>query len=313
VADFGISEEFFDLIRTLSGPQRYLQIASYVQLSPLSLADVYDDGTIEGVYEPYAGYKEARERRDADMMLWFAQRVTPEEDAALNRGESTFARAKEEARGWLGGLLKDLHQPRRYDMHYLSLIIRHGRVDILDDIIHPYFNLPKDFSVSKLEKGGLQGPFPLYNLPIQTTSDKDVQELLESALSSGDVRIVDFFRSIFRDRDLQRMASVIGLSKYSLLIHGKPEEAYKIALRFITKDTSIFYLSYMAELVLHQVEQKKSYWRLLPEKLGNITFIQVLLPYMDREQVEFLLQEDFVGMEFTLYPISISLLEEHIQ
>ncbi|SOB74335.1 hypothetical protein BQ9231_00452 [Cedratvirus lausannensis] len=40
-ADFGISPQFFDLIGVLPGPERYLQIASYIKLSPSS----------EGVYE----------------------------------------------------------------------------------------------------------------------------------------------------------------------------------------------------------------------------------------------------------------------
>ncbi|SOB74327.1 hypothetical protein BQ9231_00444 [Cedratvirus lausannensis] len=315
-ADFGISPQFFDLVRSLSGPQRYLQIASYVKLTPLSLAGWYDDETcpcfIEGVYEAYAGYREAKERRDGDMMLWFAQRVTPEEDFALG-GKSTFARAKEERQSWSGGLLKDLHHPRRYDVHYLSLVVRHGRVDILDDIIHRYFTLPKEFSIVDLDKGGLEGPFPLYDLPLQTTSDEDVIELLESALSSGDVRIVDFFRSIFRDRDLVRMASQIRFLSDSLLIHGKPEEAYKIALRFMDADISIYRLSYMVELVLHQMEKKGSFWRLLPDNLGNITFIQALLTYVDKEQVRFLLEEDFTGVEHTLYPLSVSLLQDYVE
>ncbi|QIN54303.1 hypothetical protein [Cedratvirus kamchatka] len=70
VVDFDVSPQFFDLIRVLSGPQRYLQIASYVKLTPLS----------ENAYEPISGFREARFRKDKEMLLWFPQRITIEQD-----------------------------------------------------------------------------------------------------------------------------------------------------------------------------------------------------------------------------------------
>nr|WIL03108.1 hypothetical protein Cbor_188 [Cedratvirus borely] len=85
VADFDISPQFFDLvrslgasngIRTLSGSQRYLQIASYVKLSPLSAVRVLPGGQIEGVYESIKGIRVAKERKDAQAMMFFAQRAS---------------------------------------------------------------------------------------------------------------------------------------------------------------------------------------------------------------------------------------------
>ncbi|SPN79144.1 Hypothetical protein ZAZAV_186 [Cedratvirus Zaza IHUMI] len=316
VADFNISPQFFDLVPTLTGPQRYLQIATYVKLTPLSLAGQYD----EGVYESFYGMEEARERRDGEMMVWFAQRVTPEEDAVLGRfrggTSSTFTEAKGMVAGWFGGLLKDLRYPPRngkYDMHYLGLVIRHGRIDILDQIIHRYFTLPEGFSVAKdipkVPFWEYQGV--TYDLPLQTTPDAIVEEYMEDCMSTSDTRIVDFFRSIFRNRNLQSMISKTTLSKKSLLIHGKPEEAYGIALRFIKENTGIEYLDYMVELVLQQTGQKDSYWRLVHRNLGNITFVQALLPYVKKYHIE----EIFVELEehdYVLYALSIYLLEQSL-
>jgi hypothetical protein len=319
IADFGISGEFFDLvgsfasngIRTLSGPQRYLQIVSYVKLTPLSLATQYDDGTVEGVYEAYKGYIEARERRDGPMMVWFAQRVTPEEDVTLGSEESTFARAKEEVAGWYGGLLKTLrYPPRYYNMHYLGLVISHGRIDILDRIIHRYFTLPEGFSIArdipKVPFWEYRGA--VYDLPLQPTPDEEVEEYMQDCMLTSDTRIVDFFRSIFRDRDLESIISRTTLSKKSLLIHGKPEEAFGIALRFINQDTPVYYLDYMAELVLQQTSQVEGYAELIYRNLGNITFIQALLPYVQAEEILQRLEEQ----EYVLYPLSVQLLEESL-
>ena len=311
-ADFGVSGEFFDLIRTLSGTQRYLQIEAYVKLSPLSLLVEHDLGYpchVEGVYEAYAGYEEARDRRDAQMMVWFAQRVTPQEQEVVG---PVYERAKEMASSWIGGLLKNLYYPppnRKYDIHYLSLVLSHGRVDILDKIIHKYFDLPKDFKLANLEKGGLQGPFPLYDLPIQNTSQEDFMEILDSALSSADVRIVDFVRSIFRDRDVQGWVGRSNLGK-SLPIHGRPEETYKIALRFIDQNTRAQNLDFMVELVLSQPRFKTSYSDLLYRNLGNIPFIQALLPYTDKSEVKYIPYDLEESSKF-IYPVSVLLMEEY--
>ncbi|SOB74328.1 hypothetical protein BQ9231_00445 [Cedratvirus lausannensis] len=322
VADFNISPQFFDLVPTLTGPQRYLQIATYVKLSPLSLAGQYDDETcpcfIEGVYESFSGMEEARERRDGEMMVWFAQRVTPEEDAVLGRFRvvDSFTEAKRMVAGWFGGLLKDLRYPPRngkYDMYYLGLVIRHGRIDILDQIIHKYFTLPEGFSI---EKDIPKVPFweyqgVTYDLPLQTTPDVVVEEYMEDCMSTSDTRIVDFFRSIFRNRNLQSMISKTTLSKKSLLIHGKPEEAYGIALRFIKENTGVEYLDYMVELVLQQTAQEDSYWRLIHRNLGNITFIQALLPHVKKYHIEEIF-EDLEDHDYVLYALSIYLLEQSL-
>nr|WIL04682.1 hypothetical protein Cduv_202 [Cedratvirus duvanny] len=315
VADFGISPEFFDLIKTLSGPQRYLQISTYVKLTPLSLAVEYDDKTLEGVYEPLQGYEEAKGRRDKNMLVWFAQRITPEENLILDR-RIDLRQAKATIASWFGGLLTNLYYPprnRKYDIHYLSLVISHGRVDILDKIIHKYFNLPKDFKIANLEKGGLEGPFPFYDLPIQNTNQDDFEEIVDSSLASGDVRIVDFVRSIFRDRNIQSIVPP-DLSSKSLYNHGKPEEAYKIALRFIDKNTRTVYLDYMAELVL-KIGHRESYMDIIHRKIGDIAFLQALLPYIKKYEIEEIFEQEEeegnIQELFTFYPLSMSLLEQH--
>jgi hypothetical protein len=77
-ADFNISEEFFDLV-SLDGLQRYLQVASYIKLSPISLARMHE-GEIEGVYEPCAGYIKADKRRDEKVLVYF---VSLKEDVQI--------------------------------------------------------------------------------------------------------------------------------------------------------------------------------------------------------------------------------------
>ncbi|QIN54302.1 hypothetical protein [Cedratvirus kamchatka] len=69
----------------------------------------------------------------------------------------------------------------------------------------------------------------MYSLPTQENFTlENFQKLVRPMLMSGDVLIVDFFRSIFRDRDFNTVIkeNYIGGSIY-LFLHGRPEEAYR--------------------------------------------------------------------------------------
>ncbi|SPN79422.1 Hypothetical protein BRZCDTV_333 [Brazilian cedratvirus IHUMI] len=319
-ADFGISHQFFDLMRIVydlrgletpfSGSQRYLQISTYVKITPLSLAS----GCTEGVYEVWAAFVEARQRKDKEAMLWIADCMTPEQEKLVNLSfeikRAMDSWAEEEV--FCYPPLCD-----RYDLEYLCLVIIHGRVDILDQIIHKYFSLPKGFSI---EKNIPKIPFwefdkekTIHDLPLQTTSWFAVVEIIHACLSSSDARIVDFFRSIFRDSDLQRLVAGSDFSRRSLLAHGKPEEAYNMALRFIDEKTLPRQLSYMSELVLSLPEQSEhDYTYLVTRRLGNLTFITSILPFLTKDDVKEIL-ELCEENEHVLYPLSVSLLEEYLK
>ncbi|SHO33227.1 Hypothetical protein BQ3484_159 [Cedratvirus A11] len=340
VADFNISPQFFDLIRTLSGPQRYLQIASYVKLTPLSGVRVYKDtGAIEGVYEALDGFREALYRKDPEMLLWFANRVKPKQDEELIRifpGEqSKLARAEKLVARWERE--KDISL-RRDDgsVNYLLYIIRRGNVRELDQIIHRYFTLPEGFSIAKDipkvpfweiydEQGHLR---TIYNLPLQTLDSEMgglFDNLVEAVLGSGDTRIADFFLSIFRNREMRKKDAsfyrvVYTSAKNSLKVHRKPEEAYGIQLRFFDQSYNGdgHWYDYMVELLLFLKEQGRD---INPNKiwsnLGNIPYITVLLPLVSRERAKEFLEDEIIyspGVDYyVLYPLSTSLIEEYLQ
>ncbi|SPN79126.1 Hypothetical protein ZAZAV_177 [Cedratvirus Zaza IHUMI] len=344
VADFGISPQFFDLIRTLSGPQRYLQIASYVKLTPLSGVRVYKDTEtcpcfIEGVYEALDGFREALYRKDPEMLLWFANRVKPKQDEELIRmfpGEqSKLARVEKLVAQWERE--KDISLWRDDgSVNYLLYIIRRGNVRELDQIIHRYFTLPEGFSIEKDiskvpfweiydEQGHLR---TIYNLPLQTL-DPEMEglfdDLVKAVLGSGDTRIADFFLSIFRNREMRKKRPsfyrvVYASAKNSLKVHRKPEEAYGIQLRFFDQSYNGDgqWYDYMVELLLFLKEQGRD---INPNKiwsnLGNIPYITTLLPLVSRERAKEFLEDKIIyspGVDYNiLYPLSTSLIEEYLQ
>nr|WIL04677.1 hypothetical protein Cduv_197 [Cedratvirus duvanny] len=321
VADFGVSEQFFDLIRTLSGPQRYLQIASYVKLTPLSGVRFYPDtNIIEGVYEAYEGCREAELRRDLDMLEWFSARLSDEQREHLKTLEGEFyTGSKERIENLQGNWEEEDREEEQEELdftdgiYYLYRVIRQGRVDRLDQILHNYFTLPKGFTI---EKDIPHVPFweyyhqgTLYDLPLQETKSADVNYIIEAVMASADTRIADFFRSIFRDRDLSR--STLITSRESLLRHGKPEEAYGLALRFFGPRTRVEQYNYMVELLLllsvtHEISGD-DYSSYLDERLGNITHLSALLPYVNPVYVKEVVVDDII------FPLSSSLLLEYSQ
>jgi hypothetical protein len=263
VSEFGISARFFNLVRTIPAAQRYLQIKTYYLLSPDSSTRLYrDTGYVEGVYTSVAGYLEAQARGDREMGLFFYSRLREEEKALLEP--------------WL--------EKREVPSEKLYQILEEGNVVELDKVIHDYFTLPEGFSI---EKDILQVPFweppPLYNIPLLDKVE-DVDSIMHSALVGLNVRVVDFFRSLFR-----RDPSNASYSIYQGLIkHGRAEEAYGIALRFPIRDDTESGYNYMTEMFLNpQLNslQAETFISALDENPGNITMLTALLPYIRKSKI----------------------------
>jgi hypothetical protein len=327
VTDFNISPQFFDLVRVLSGPQRYLQIASYVKLSPLSGVRVYQDtGVIEGVYEALAGFSEARNRGDMEALLCFTKRIKPEQAKLSSMFPSWLSKeafAEEISQDLAKRKDKILTYPPQdgvYNIDYLALVLEQGRVDVLDKILQYYFVLPQGFNI---EKDIPYTPFwaeefPIYDLPLQETPEEDFDTLVGPILSSGDTRIVDFFRSIFRDRDFNTPVRENFLSGYgSLLYHRKPEEAYGMDVRFFNKESytgrGLGY-DYMIESLLyalsHDEEPEDNDW-IEDGHLGDIPFITAFLQLVPYKKETLLKLVNFPNLH-VLYPLTIAILREHL-
>ena len=220
VADFGISEEFFDLVPILSGSQRYLQISAYERLTEDSLAKSVDEGVYEAVM-----------RDDYDMVLFFYHNLNEiQKQYILTEWESMFLtwpivisptsrkanklisfglvehddeeevddyflveRGSEEA---FQRLINDIrrkdasHQQR---MDFLYSVLISGRLDFIDAIIHDYFVLPEGFSINKdityIPFWEYQGEV-LYDLPPQEHIHHiEVTQIAESVLTGCNSKI----------------------------------------------------------------------------------------------------------------------------
>nr|WIL04671.1 hypothetical protein Cduv_191 [Cedratvirus duvanny] len=339
VADFGISPQFFDLIRVFNGPQRYLQIASYVKLTPLSGVRVYSDtNIIEGVYEALSGYNEAMRREDPEMLFWFTSRIKPEQEQELRRmfpeGQSKLKQAEKFVALWERERDIPLHRDDG-SVNYLLYVIRRGDVRELDKIIHRYFTLPQGFSIERDipytpfweiydEQGHLRA---IYDLPLQTLNpemESFFNDLLKAILGSGDTRIADFFLSIFRNREMRKNTStgrtMCASAENSLKVHRRPEEAYGIQLRFFDRnyDTEGGWYGYMVEILLFFEEEGREIRPdLIRSNLGNIPYIAALLPLISRERAKEFFEDEIIHGPWAdykiLYPLSISLIEDYLQ
>ncbi|SHO33238.1 Hypothetical protein BQ3484_170, partial [Cedratvirus A11] len=99
-------------------------------------------------------------------------------------------------------------------------VLRHSRIDILDRILPYYFKLPEGFSVQRGDT--VQNDDVL----LQTCTAEEFIVLVESMLSSADLRIVD---CIYGEKEIQDYIHMINLdARKSLYLRGKPEEAYQI-------------------------------------------------------------------------------------
>ncbi|SPN79153.1 Hypothetical protein ZAZAV_190 [Cedratvirus Zaza IHUMI] len=319
VADFNISPQFFDLVKTLYGFQRYLQIATYVELSPLSGVRVYKDtGVIEGVYEAYAGYQEAKARKDPEMLLWFANRIKPEQQENFTEGDAVRTARKTINKWRKKRAEQGVKELGGYE--YLTWVVKHGELDSLDQVIHDYFTLPEGFSIAR------DIPFvpfweihdkqsALYDLPLQDYPEEEMAYLANAVLACGDTRIVDFFRSILRDRLHDKIEKSYGNAKKSLTLHHKPEQTYGIEVRFFDPTKTFNDYAYMAEIVINLVlandddsdshDLGNPYWLL--ESQGDITYLTAVISLFPKEVIADALGE----CDPVLYPLSSFILESY--
>ena len=304
MVDFGVSKEFFDLVYTLSGSQRYLQIEAYIKLTPDSGVRVYPDtGVIEGVYEAYEGYEEAQKREDLEMMIWFAERSKGKVEEIPDFVDEPMIFVDQ------GDTLERLINATLW-----------GRVDILDEIIHKVFTLPKGFSIARdipkyhnyADEDFWENKGYLLDLPLQGHSS--LQELLLNSFLSGDTRIADFYLSIFRNKEqeIARAARMSHFGDRSLFWHHKPEETYGIALRTLRYSSGDRLPKHMVEVAFYLGRGKSDF---LFTHMGDVASLMAILPLCTREDVSgaFALLE-FHDVDYKyFYPLSTMLLEQSLQ
>jgi hypothetical protein len=327
VADFNISGEFFDLVSQLPldrghgvspillpGSQRYLQIKSYHVLTPDMAVRVYSDGFIEGVYEAYAGYLKALETNNKAMMRFFASRLQAKKILELGLSlpvqplSQEFVDALNSNNNYTSEFYKNLEGMfqkglRNGDksLDFLLYILSSGRVDWIDQILHRYFTLPPGFSI---EKDIPYVPFwaeefPLYEqLPPYGGNWFDAQKMLSAAVRGSNVKVVDFFRSVLRET-LDRISMVVNESnKQALGIQKKPEAVFGIYKRFAGLPLRE---PFMIEQVL---DLQAGFLQLNKHQPGNIANLLVSLPYLEREELERLLNPN--------YPLSERIIQEYL-
>lgn len=320
IADFGVSKEFFDLVPQLPGSQRYLQIKSYITLTPDLAVRVYDDGFIEGVYEAYAGYLKAVSTRNTAMKIFFAGRLKPKQVLHLAK-EKLIPSIQPLSLEYIEALNSNKDYKSDYNKYiegefyrgltigdnrksFLYVILSSGRTDWIDQIIHRYFTLPEGFSI---ESDIPYVPFwakefPIYELPLYQGRWIEAQEMLSSAIQGSNVKVVDFFRSIFRDK-LQKISYGVNESiKQGLSMQKKPEESFGIYRRFkqIVKIAPI--------MVEQSLDTESDFVYLIEREPGNIPNLLVSLSYFNREDLDRL-----EGVFRENYPLSQKIIREYRQ
>lgn len=298
VADFDISHQFFDLVknvdqipgsRALCGRQRYLQISAYVKLSPASLAT----SCREGVYEATYGFYQAKLRKDKDMIFWFA----------------SVAQEKHVENPHKASLEIDEKMRSKSTLFSLRRATKEGRVDILDNIIHDIFNLPENFSIAR-DMTKEQNCVPL-----QDMESSEVKDLLKAAFKSGNIRIADFYLCMFRNKEteIREAASKARFGYSSLLLHGKPEDAYNIALRTLPYKCKEEELGqHMIEVALLCTDQPKQ--EFIIHYMGDVASLSVLLPICNKQDIQETLHElDLWDKHFgsDIYPLSVDLIKHY--
>ncbi|SHO33164.1 Hypothetical protein BQ3484_96 [Cedratvirus A11] len=321
MADFEVSKEFFDLVPQLPGSQRYLQIKSYVTFTPDMTVRVYEDGFIEGVYEAYIGYLKAVGTRNKAMEAFFANRLKPNQVSDLNKqGILTLPIQPPLALQYIEALNSSKDYKSDYIKYtekafykglangdksktFLNLVLTSGRTDWIDQIIHRYFVLPEGFSIeSYIEYVPFWAKeFPIYDLPLYTGEWYDAQELLSSAIKGANVRVVDFFRSIFRNR-MEELSYVVGESnKHGLDVQKKPEETFGIYKRFK-------HVAKIAPFMLEQtLDMELDFLYLIKREPGNIPNLLVSLPFLDRDDLD-----DVLKTLASNYPLSTRIIQEYL-
>lgn len=113
--------------------------------------------------------------------------------------------------------------------------------------------------------------------------------------------MVDFFRSIFRDR-LREVSYVVAESnKQGLDLQKKPEESFGIYKRFIQ-------VARISPFMVEQsLEEKSDFLDLVESELGNIPILLVSLPFLDRQEINGILR-----FPASNYPLSRKIIQEYL-
>nr|WIL03991.1 hypothetical protein Clen_61 [Cedratvirus lena] len=316
IADFGISGEFFDLVPQLSGAQRYLQIKSYYVLTPDMAVRVYSDGYIEGVYETVAGYKIARDTLDSAMQMFFSNRLKPEQREILYKQGYTRIPLQPLSQEYIDALNSNKNYKSNYwtflassvedsiktgdqSQQFLQRVLESGRIEWLDQILDRYFVLPEGFSIQTHipYTPFWAEEFPLYDLPLYK-GNLDPELLFPSVIRSTDTRIVDFFRSIFRDRIADNIPGFYEYARTGFSLQKRPEETFGIYKRF--KRSEVRYsLPFMVEQI---IDLGQDGGRLITKEIGNVTTLLSLLPFTKKKNLSF---------PPGLYPLSEKIVAEY--
>lgn len=326
MADFDITGEFFDLVRSkasdgvpdLVPSQRYLQIKSYHVLTPDLAVRVHEDGFIEGVYEAHAGYRLAKELEDKEMKAFFAKRLKPVQIKILNRE----GRVHMPSRGLDQASIDRLNAPRSYkprpdakmekaflsglkkgraDEEFFHMVLQSGKKDWLDQILHRYFVLPQGFSI----QGNVpyvpfwSEEFPLLDLPLYEDETLDVDYLYSYMFGATDTRVIDFLLSVLRERKFS--GAVVGWVRTCK--ERNPEETFGIYKR-LGRSTGKFRSSVVVEKILDKGE---GYSQTIVDNLGNIPLLLTLLPFVDEKEVE-RIYEVYKG-----YPLTEKILAAYLE
>nr|WIL04801.1 hypothetical protein Cduv_321 [Cedratvirus duvanny] len=202
-------------------------------------------------------------------------------------------------------------------MDFLYSVLISGRLDLIDAIIHDYFVLPEGFSISRdidcIPFWEYQGDV-LYDLPLQEhIHDIEVRQIAESVLTGCNSRVVDFFRSMFRDYIEENELEVPLLLQRGMRIQPfyprsvKAEEAYNISKRFPDLPFNYDFMSeFLLDVVRTSEEPDLDYFTdVVLGNDGNLALITSIPPYFDKEEIERHLQR--IGDE--VYPHEYQLVQ----
>ncbi|QIN54229.1 hypothetical protein [Cedratvirus kamchatka] len=289
---------------------------------------------IEGVYEARTGYVLAKKLEDKEMKIFFANRLKPEQIKILNRegrvhmpsrtlDQATIDKlnapksykpqpAPETVRSFLSGLKKG-----RKDVRFLYMVLESGRTDWIDQVIHRYFNLPPGFSIQKdiPYTPFWSQEFPLYDLPlyngelskidsyydetvISNYIEPDVGDLFCYMRNAYDTRVVDFFRSILRGKNVPNHRSFLGMFSPKNV-----EESFGIYMRLGEPCGKLLFSP-----SLEKVLQEKNYTEIIIDNLGNIPLLQTLLPLAEKRDVERIYEVYAKG-----YPLTEKIFEAYLE
>lgn len=346
MADFDISGEFFDLVRSsasdgvsLAPSQRYLQIKSYHVLTPDMAVKVHYDESfpegyfIEGIYEAPAGYMFAKRLADREMKIFFANRLKPEQIKMFNR----HGRVHIPSRTLDHAMIDKLNAPRSYrpqpkpkvvksflsglkkgrrDINFLYMVLESGKTDWIDQVLHRYFNLPKGFSIQKdiPYTPFWAEEFPLYDLPIYDGELLKIDSYFDKVLSRcTEPDLADFYFYMLNAYDTR----VVDF--FRSILRGKNDPDCRSYLgEFSPKNVEESFGIYkrlgksrdksIFPPPLEKVLQEKNYTETIIDNMGNIPLLQTLLPLVVKKDIERIAEVYARG-----YPLTEKILEAWLE